>query len=273
MTATSSPSGPKTIGEILSEPAQSMTRIAECETHGPYESRGYQIMHITGWSRCPKCAAEKKAREELAEAHDRAERERQRHERMIQSTAVPRRFIGIAFDGFVAETPEKQRVLAVCRAYSESFDRHAERGTGMVFSGPPGVGKSHLAACILQALLPRHVGAYVTFRDMIRTFRDTWGRTGTSEREVLAHFGGLPLLVIDEIGTGYGTDAERAHLFDVIDMRYRDRKPCILLTNLDAKGLEDVMGERTFDRIVETMKWLAFSWASFRPQAKRMDRA
>ena len=105
---------------------------------------------------------------------------------------------------------------------------------------------------------------------MIRAVRETWRRDSEqSEREVLRYFASLDLLVIDEIGVQYGTDGEQTIIFEVLDRRYRDIRPTILITNQDKGGLVQFVGERTFDRLIETSRWIAFDWPSFRPAARR----
>jgi DNA replication protein DnaC len=76
-------------------------------------------------------------------------------------------------------------------------------------------------------------------------------------------------LVIDEIGVQYGTEGEQTILFDVLDIRYRDQMPTILLTNQDMAGARQFLGDRTWDRIRETGRWVSFDWESFRPQARK----
>ena len=81
-----------------------------------------------------------------------------------------------------------------------------------------------------------------------------------TESQVLSILFSVPLLVIDEIGVQYGTDSEQNILFDVMDRRYRDMMPTILLANLklkrekpeDPAGLREVLGERIYDRLTET---------------------
>ena len=65
-----------------------------------------------------------------------------------------------------------------------------------------------------------------------------------------------------------GTDGEQTILFDVLDARYRDMRPTIMLTNQGAEGLRGYLGDRTFDRVRETSKFVAFDWESYRPMAR-----
>ena len=75
---------------------------------------------------------------------------------------------------------------------------------------------------------------------------------------------GIDLLILDEVGMQYGTEAEQITLFDIIDKRYRDLKPTILLTNQNSSGLKQFLGERSFDRVKEECIWVTFLWASHR---------
>jgi DNA replication protein DnaC len=46
-------------------------------------------------------------------------------------------------------------------------------------------------------------------------------------------------------------------------------RPTILLTNQDKAGLKTFIGERAFDRLTETSRWIPFDWASYRLQARK----
>jgi DNA replication protein DnaC len=79
----------------------------------------------------------------------------------------------------------------------------------------------------------------------------------------------VPLLVLDEIGVQYGTDGEQTIIFDILDRRYRDMRPSVLLTNQDKAGLKTFIGERAYDRLTETCRWVPFDWPSYRLQARK----
>ena len=246
-------------------------RTATCAQHGAYTSSGNRYMGRREiWTPCPDCEDARLAAERKADADARALRAQQEVEAMLQEAAIPRRFIGRTLDNFRAESEPQRAALAISKGFADRFDGHAERGDSLIFSGLPGTGKSHLATAILQALMPRHCGLYTTCLGVIRAVRATWRRDSErSESEVLALFGRVPLLVLDEIGVQYGTDGEQTILFDVLDRRYRDMMPTILLTNQDKKGFKEFIGERTFDRLVETARWVPFDWPSYRPTARK----
>lgn len=242
-----------------------------CETHGAFDSIGARYMGKREiWSSCPVCAEESAAAKRNGADEVEADRKRASIEEMMTQTCIPRRFIGRSFDSFIAETPEKKRALDICLAFSTRFEKVLKGGHSLVLSGGVGTGKSHLAGAILQGILPRHVGVYVTMLDLIRLLRETW-RTGAthSESEVLSRLAGVPLLVVDEVGLQYGTDGERTLFADIMDRRYRNLMPVILLTNLTVQEFKETVGDRVHDRLSEMATWVVFDWPSHRPVARK----
>ena len=73
------------------------------------------------------------------------------------------------------------------------------------------------------------------------------------------------MLILDEVGVQFGSETEENLLFDIINTRYEDRKPTILISNLDGAGVKKYLGERAFDRIREDGgKLIPFTWSSYR---------
>lgn len=245
-----------------------------CAEHGEFESTGTRILICNPpreiWTGCPACKAEKEREQYEADMAARQAEIRAQIEESLAQTAIPQRFIGKTLDNYRAESDGQAKALEVCTSFAANFDRHLKTGASLILSGKPGTGKSHLAGAILQAILPRHVGVYVTLMDLIRMLRDTWRKDSeTSESQLLARLQDVPLLVIDEIGVQYGTDGERAILFDVLDRRYRAMRPVILMTNLGKDDFRTAIGDRVFDRLTEVARWIPFEWPSYRVVARK----
>lgn len=263
---------PSNLRESLGE------KTVTCEKHGDYVSAGARYLGKREvWTRCPDCEEERVAAERQKAAQDAADRARERLEALVQQAAIPARFASRSLDSYVAETDEQKKALEISRDFVATFDARLKRGDSLIFLGAPGTGKSHLATSILQAILPDHVGMYATCAGIIRAVRNTWrDKEGQSESEVLRTLSDLPLLVIDEVGVQYGTDSEQNILFEVLDRRYRDMKPTILLANLqpkrvkqeDAPGLKEVLGERVYDRLTETARMVILKGESYRSKAR-----
>lgn len=255
--------------EIAAAP-QPLTRPATCPEHGDYEERGINLLgHRTIWTGCPACnqaAADKEAARQRAIDEAAAQR---RMEDRLDVSGIPLRFRDRTFATFQASSPEQERAREIAQDFADHFDRHRKQGTFLVFSGNPGTGKSHLAIAAGQAVLNRSTVAYLRVSDMIRTVRGTWRRDAErSEDATIRTLGDVGLLILDEVGVQSGTDNEQNILFDVLDRRYANCRPTILLTNLPSKEFREFVGERLFDRMKEIAVWVPFKWDSYRGTAR-----
>jgi DNA replication protein DnaC len=68
-------------------------------------------------------------------------------------------------------------------------------------------------------------------------------------------------LIIDEVGMQFGSDTEKMIIFDIIDGRYNNMLPTILISNLELSEVKELIGDRSIDRlredggVVVAMKW------------------
>jgi DNA replication protein DnaC len=250
------------------------SKAVSCHNHGIFTSTGTLLtigrMQREMWSICPKCSETNDTQSHMASAERSATAAQERLAKVLQLAAIPKRLLASSFNNYETSTDAQAATLARCMHYAEGFARHLDQGTGLVLAGKPGTGKSHLASAILQALMPTHVGAYTTMMDLVHSLREGWGGKGMrSEAHVLAELARLPLLVIDEIGLQYGTEAEKIHLFEVLDRRHRDMTPTILITNQDRAGFKGFVGDRIADRLTETASWIQCDWPSHRVAARQ----
>ena len=243
------------------------TRPACCPEHGDFESRSVAIMgKMFHWSGCPECNRideERKAAEKRRA--DEADRQR-RIEARLNRAGIPLRFRSKKFDRFMANEPGQQEAFYHAVAFANDFVARANEGATMVFAGKPGTGKSHLAIAIcLQIMDVGCTAMYLNALDAVRMVRATWRRDSEiTEHSIMDTLAGVDLLVIDEVGAQYGTEGEQVILFDVINRRYQDQQPMILLTNQSKEKFREFIGDRAYDRLREAGKWVAFDWDSHR---------
>jgi len=242
----------------------------QCPVHGKFISE----QMITGFGAikkgCPHCMADRKAKQAEADAHQAARLAADAERRDIErrrASGVPLRYDSKTLNAYRAESVGQQKALAAARRIVEAI-LAGQEAPNLIFSGAPGTGKSHLSCGIILELYKRFNVCRIDLPDLIREIRATWRRDSQrSEESVLNWYGTLDLLILEEIGTGAGSDDEKARVFQVMNRRYESMLPTILVSNLSVPELEKEAGERVVDRMREGDRSLViFDWESMRAE-------
>ena len=251
---------------ITPEEAKIHPKTATCEKHGEYEVKfSAPLFNRVFLSGCFKCGKEYSEKIEQEEIKRKQEAEKENTERLWHNAGVSRRLFDKGFDDFVTDTDAK--VYAKKVAIGLCDDLKANRNTGsIIMNGGVGTGKTALCTCIIKELAVKKRVRIIKAVDMIRNLKGTWSKDNDStETDLINFYSCLDLLIIDEVGVQFGSDTEKMFMFDVIDGRYQEMKPTILISNLAIAGIKDLIGERVIDRLREDGgKLVSFDWPSYR---------
>ncbi|WKL14237.1 ATP-binding protein [Comamonas testosteroni] len=236
-----------------------------CETHGAFESINF-IGRI--WSKCPGCTADAAAKEKAEQEAREHQARKSAWEQRLGESCIPPRFTDRTLNNFVATTPEQEHALAFATAYADGFAEVIKTGRSALFVGNVGTGKTHLAAGIALRLMRRdgRPVLFTTVMRAVRSVKDTWSRgADKTEAQAVAALVFPDLLILDEVGVQFGSEAEKLILFDVLNERYEKRRPTLLLSNFDVEGVKAYLGDRIFDRLREDGgEAIPFDWESHR---------
>lgn len=253
-----------TVSDTLDDLMVMASVWGECQQHGRWTAV-VRAIAVRASCECPTCRnvrlAEEEAQRSVRLAKEAAERRTAKH----RKAGITERHMGKTLDGFTPADDAQRRALQAAREMVSAED--LRRHPSLVLFGAPGTGKTHLGCAIVAALIDSGRHAYrASVSEMMRDFKSTYGKGAEhSEDEVLDWYGSIPLLVLDEIGIQFGSDTERMYLFEVINRRYENALPTVLISNLDRDKLRDEVGERVIDRLREDGgRMIAFSGESFR---------
>ena len=200
----------------------------------------------------------------LAE-HEIADRGRRRIERHLASARLPAGKTLDTFDFNAVPMISKAQVMALAAG-----DSWLDQGANILLFGPPGGGKSHLAAALGLALVQN--GRRVLF---MRT-TDLVQRLQVARRELgleaaITKLDKYQLLILDDIAYVTKDQAETSVLFELIATRYERRS--LLITANQPFGewgkifADQAMTLATIDRLVHHATILEMNVESYRRKA------
>ena len=175
---------------------------------------------------------------------------------------IPKRYIDNTFESFEI-TPDNKQAFAIVKKYAES-DIVKNNGNNLVLSGSVGTGKTMLAMCVLRhRFLQFDNICYTTISELIMKSRQSMSYGGNTN--LMSDYYTADYLAIDEIGRQSGSDNELNLLFEILNKRYNNVLPTILITNKSGKDIQKFLGTAIVDRMneVNTM-FLDMSWESYR---------
>lgn len=186
---------------------------------------------------------------------------------------LPERLKKCSFDNYKPVNQTAKDIKDKCVEYTKEWDTNSG---GIIMLGSVGTGKTHIATAISKGVCDTGNKAHMTtIPIIIRTIRSSWKKGATdnwgssiSEEDVIRDYSQKwKLLVIDEIGSQYGSDSEKIIISEIINNRYNNMLPTIIIGNVTLSEAEDYLGKRVIDRIKEGGKVLIFDWESHRKLA------
>ena len=174
--------------------------------------------------------------------------------RTLARTRIPKRYEHCSLESFETDHKATTRSLKSAHLFARKFVESyplETGGTGLLLTGSIGVGKTHLAVGILQALVSERgaSGLFCDYRDLLKQVQNSYNRqVQATELEILAPIFDAEILVLDELGASKPTDWVWDTVAHILNTRYNDRRTTIITTNYAnaSSALANLSGANNF---------------------------
>ena len=178
----------------------------------------------------------------------------ERANRVLSRAHIPKRYEHCDFESYVTDladgktwTPQHTQSLKLAKSWTETFTRDFPAGSdkGLLFMGPSGVGKTHLAVAALKELIVRgHACLFCDYRELLKEIQASYNPASEStEMSILDPIRTVEVLVLDDLGASKPSDWVRDIVSIVLNARYNEKRTTIITTNYLDNPLSD--GEAT----------------------------
>ena len=159
---------------------------------------------------------------------------------LIERAKIPKRYRNCSFENFDSMNDSLRDALKISKQFVKNYP---VQEVGLLFIGPCGVGKTHLAVAILRELIQKKnvTCLFSDFRELIRDIQNSYTPDSVvSESDVLAPVFESAVLVLDELGAKRSSAWVEETIFYIINHRYNQKRLTVFTTNfMDTESEED----------------------------------
>jgi len=211
-----------------------------------------------------------------------------RQAQLLKAARIPERYAG-GFGDYQIDYPggslERARFTA-----AKMVEEYPGEKAGLLFVGPVGIGKTHLACAALRELvLAGHSGLFYSYADLLTEIRNSFNDNGglkyftdpdgnrwETESQILNHVINVEVLLLDELGKVKASEWVLDKIREIIGGRYAKKHTTLITTNysLDQKKPKDILlqekiGEDMVSRLREMCHVVEMEGSDYRHIVKR----
>jgi DNA replication protein DnaC len=200
----------------------------------------------------------------------------------LEAARIPRRYHDCDFENYAADYRPHQLSLQGAKERARRYvEEYPLSDRGLLWMGPPGVGKTHLAVATLRRLaLEKGVRClFCDVQDLLRQLQATFDRqSGMTELELLRGVLSTEVALLDDLGGRQFSPWVEETLSHIVTTRYNEGRATLVTTNYmdeprDKRDptLQDRIGPRVYSRLQEMCHFVKVEAKDFRVEVKRAD--
>ena len=188
-------------------------------------------------------------------------------DRWLPPSAMLNRMSFDTFRLFGSDSERRDREMALEAA--RDFARNPQGW--LVFTGPPGVGKTHLAVAITRELMPRRTVMFTRVQRMLYRLQGTFGETRQSHSFIalFTELSEVDILVLDNLGAENNTQWNNATFEELLGARYDAELPTVVTTEYKLLDQTGPVASRLTD--VELSQVLPLTASDYRREVLRPE--
>jgi len=245
--------------------------MCHCNKHGDYEVQEINLPFGIGEfvQACPECRKEREQEEKRIQESHRQEGINNR----LAISGIPKRYLDSTLANYKANNQGQKYALRVANSFLNELKTGSD--SSLILYGLPGTGKTHLGCALAKEFLINSEGRlpkikYASAYRATAEIKSCFSRDSQkTEWDVIREYQNYDLVILDEVGIQFDSNAEKMIFFQIINGRYEDMKPTILISNLTKSELIEFIGDRCFDRLSGGGgAVIPFGWDSYRQEKK-----